>query len=92
LIVRLEQPRQNRFASGARVGVERKGQPTIWRRVKTDGSYLSASDMRLHFGLGASGLADGIVVTWPDGVTERWPATPANRLVTLTRGQGVTVR
>ena len=44
-----------RFGMGARVGIERAGQPTLWRRVKTDGSYLSASDIRVHFGLGAVG-------------------------------------
>ena len=44
LQVRLQQAPGNRFAFGARVGVERAGRPTLWRRVRTDGSYLSASD------------------------------------------------
>ena len=57
---------------GARVGIERAGQPTLWRRVKTDGSYLSASDIRVHVGLGASTRIDAVVVDWPDGVRERW--------------------
>ncbi|PYR33291.1 MAG: hypothetical protein DMF93_25580 [Acidobacteria bacterium] len=47
LQIRLDQPRSNRFAIGSRVGVERAGRPTLWRRVRTDGSYLSASDVRL---------------------------------------------
>ena len=50
--VRLQQDAGQRFAFGARVGIERAGRPTIWRRVKTDGSYLSASDLRVHVGLG----------------------------------------
>ena len=86
--VRLEQEAGNRFGLGARVAVERTGRPTLFRRVKTDGSYLSASDLRVHFGLGGSPRIDGIVVTWPDGGTERWPATAGDRLLRLRRGEG----
>jgi hypothetical protein len=73
---------------GARIGVERAGQPTLWRRVKTDGSYLSASDIRVHVGLGASAHIDGVVVEWPEGVRERWKDVAADRLVTFRRGSG----
>jgi enediyne biosynthesis protein E4 len=88
LQVALAQGPGNRRAFGARVGVERPGQPTLWRRLKTDGSYLSASDARVHFGLGASARVDAVVVDWPDGTRERWSATAADRLVTLRRGTG----
>ena len=84
--VRLEQPSKNRFAFGAWVGVERAGKKTLWRRVKTDGSYLSASDPRLHFGLGAAPSIDAIVVKWPDGQEERWTGLKPSRLLTLRRG------
>jgi enediyne biosynthesis protein E4 len=89
LQVRLQQDSRERFGFGARVGLERAGKPTLWRRVKTDGSYLSASDMRVHFGLGASTAIDGIVVEWPDGQRERWHDVAADRLVTLRRSTGV---
>src|SRR5204863_7290350 len=65
LQVRLDQRPGNRFAIGAFVGVERDGHQTMWRRVRTDGSYLSASDVRVHFGLGASPLVKAVVVQWP---------------------------
>ena len=86
LQIRLEQPSPNRFALGALVGVERSGQPTIWRRVRTDGSYLSASDPRVHVGLGASSAVQSVIVQWPDGPRERWTDISADRLVTLKRG------
>ena len=89
LQVKLEQPSGNRLGIGAWVGVERQGRPTLWRRVKTDGSYLSASDPRLHFGLGSSTTIDAVVVRWPDGERERWPAAGLDRLVTLRRGSSV---
>jgi hypothetical protein len=78
----------NRFGFGARVGIERAGQPTLWRRVHTDGSYLSASDVRVHAGLGPSTRIDGVTVQWVDGTRERWTNVGADTLVTLRRGTG----
>jgi hypothetical protein len=89
LAIRLEQPSGNRFAFGAWVGVERSGKPTLWRRVRTDGSYLSASDVRLHFGLGSSAEVSAVSVQWPDGQRERFSDIKADRLVTLRRGTAV---
>ena len=86
LQIRLEQQPANRFGIGAWIGVERSGKPTLWRRVRTDGSYLSASDIRLHFGLGTSREAVAVVVHWPDGAHERWTGLTPDRLVTLRRG------
>jgi hypothetical protein len=86
LQIRLDQRPANRFGIGAWVGVERRGQPTLWRRVRTDGSYLSASDVRLHYGLGASTAIDDVTVQWPDGTREPFSGITADRLVTLRRG------
>ncbi len=36
------------------------------------GSYLSASDARLHFGLGPAPTVDRIEVTWPSGRRDRY--------------------
>jgi hypothetical protein len=60
----------------------------VWRRVRTDGSYLSASDVRQHFGLGASPDITAVVVQWQDGTRERWTDIKSDRLVTLRRGTG----
>ena len=90
LQVRLEQPGGNRFALGAWVGVERPGHPTLWRRVKTDGSYLSAGDSRVHFGLADSTAIAALVVHWPDGHHERRPGPGLNQIATVRRGQAQT--
>ena len=86
LQLQVQQPQGNRLAFGAWVGVERAGQPTRWRRVGTDGSYLSASDSRVHVGLGAAATPVAVTVQWPDGVRERWTNVAVDRLVTLQRG------
>ena len=88
LQLRLQQRAGNREAIGAWVGVDRAGRPTLWRRVKTDGSYLSASDSRLHFGLGTATAVTSIEVRWPDGARERFAGPKPNQLVTIRRGTG----
>jgi len=88
LQVKLDQRPGNRFGIGGWVGIERTGRPTLWRRVRTDGSYLSASDVRAHFGLGAAAAVTAIVVQWPDGPRERFTDVGADRVVTLRRGTG----
>jgi enediyne biosynthesis protein E4 len=52
---------------GARVAVKAGGLPELWRRVHTDSSYLSASDARVHFGLGDATHIERVTVYWPDG-------------------------
>jgi len=51
---------------------------------------LSASDVRVHVGLGTSTAIDAIVVQWVDGTRERWTKVEADRLLTLKRGTGAT--
>ena len=88
IIVGLEGKTSNRQGLGARVGLVREGRPTLWRRVRTDSSYCSASDARVHFGLGLDHGADGIVIHWPDGSKERWANPEINTHLTLRQGTG----
>jgi enediyne biosynthesis protein E4 len=71
LTIRLEGSASNRDAVGARVTVTAGGRRrTEWR--VGGGSYQSASDPRLHIGLGSSNLIDQIEVTWPSGRLDRF--------------------
>ena len=87
LEIRLQGVKCNRDGIGARVAVLREGQKPLWGRVHTDGSYLSASDVRVHFGLGQNPDAQ-VLVEWPDGSKEKWEHVPADSLVTLRQGTG----
>ena len=73
---------------GARVAVVRKNGPTLWRRVRSDGSYGSANDPRVLVGLGLSTESPRLQVRWPDGRHEEWPAVPIDRWSTLKQGSG----
>jgi hypothetical protein len=59
----------NRMAIGARVAVSANGRRQI-REVTTGGSYLSASDPRLLFGLGTAARVDSVDITWPGGARQ----------------------
>ena len=85
----LRAPGGNRFGLGARVGIERTGQPTLWRRARTDGSYLTANAARVHVGLGAQPAISRVLVEWPDGEQEAFTGVAANRISTLDRGRGM---
>ena len=61
--------RSNRDAIGARVTVQAGGHSQV-REVQTSGSYLSASDRRLLFGIGTATHVDKVTLRWPDGQTE----------------------
>ena len=88
LSVRLEGVKSNRQALGARIAVLCAGQKPIWRRVHTDSSYLSASDPRVHFGLGDDRGPVTVLVVWPDGSRETWEGVRAGAFVSLRQGSG----
>ncbi len=88
LTITVEGKTTNRDAAGARVGIEREDAPTLWRRIGTDGSYLSANDKRVHIGLGTATAVKSILVNWPDNTLERFPAPELNQFITLTEGTG----
>jgi hypothetical protein len=88
LSLKLESPKLNRFAIGARVALIRHGKQTPWRQVRTDSSYLSANDLRVHFGLGDRPEIDAVIVQWPDRSLERFDGIKADRIVTIGQGSG----
>ena len=71
---------------GARAQVRRAGAPTLWRRAHTDGSYCSANDPRVLFGLGGGAKLAAVRVHWPDGTVETWPPPELGRYTTLRQG------
>ena len=74
---------------GARAEISRPGTASLWRRVRTDGSYASANDPRILAGLGESATVARVRVYWPNGSTEEWHSLPSNRRYTLLqRGMG----
>lgn len=91
LRVRTVGTRSNRDGIGARVTLKDLRGVRRHRHVHRDGSYLSAGDVRVHFGLGGIGNADQVIVEWPTGRREAWSVANVNTELTLTEGRGLAV-
>jgi hypothetical protein len=74
---------------GALVGVVLADGSTRWRRAGSDGSYASANDPRVLFGLGASGRPTRLRVRWPGGSADEWPLAVVNRWLVVEEGVGL---
>jgi hypothetical protein len=87
LQVQLAGTKSNRAAIGAIVtvqaGARRQAQPVL-----SQGSFTSASDLRLHFGLGEAAAAE-VSVRWPTGVREKFAVPGVDRVLHLTEGSGI---
>lgn len=86
---RLLGTKSNREAVGARVTVYAS---TLAQtdEVRAGGSYLSSSDPRLHFGLGATATIRKIEIRWPSGLQEELKNVSADAIYTITEGHGIT--
>lgn len=76
---------------GARVDVISRNR-VIRRRVRTDGSYLSANEPRVLIGLGGTADVKAVRVRWPNGKMEEWEAPLVNRYITLIEGSSAAKR
>jgi hypothetical protein len=82
ILLKLEGTKSNRSAIGARVRLTTGGRTQV-DEVRSGGSYLSQSDLRLHFGLGASTSVDAIEIAWPSGRVQRLQHVAVDRIVTV---------
>ncbi|HZZ40089.1 MAG TPA: CRTAC1 family protein [Acidobacteriaceae bacterium] len=57
--------------------------------VLSGGSYLSSSDFRVHFGLGAATKVDAVEIHWPGGKMEKVTLPGVDRIFTIVEGQGI---
>jgi enediyne biosynthesis protein E4 len=57
--------------------------------VISGGSYGSSSDLRVHFGLGASLKVDEVEIHWPSGRKEKIFPQQVDHIFTVTEGKGI---
>jgi hypothetical protein len=74
--------KSNRDGIGAQVKVTTK-QGSQWGMVTTSSGYLSASDPRLHFGLGQAEKIDRIEIRWPSGIQQVLTDKEVDRQLTI---------
>jgi hypothetical protein len=78
--------KNGRDALGAQVDVTTTSGCSLRRRVRTDGSYLSANDPRVLVGLSVATQIKSVRVRWPSGTVEEWKNVPVDRYTTLKEG------
>ncbi|HWO36847.1 MAG TPA: CRTAC1 family protein [Candidatus Acidoferrum sp.] len=80
--------KSNRDGIGARVSVK-TAKRILVDEVRSGSSYISNSDMRLHFGLGASTKIEWLEIRWPTGLVERFADLGVDAIHTVKEGAGV---
>ncbi|MGH9532232.1 MAG: CRTAC1 family protein, partial [Terriglobales bacterium] len=88
LTLTLEGTKSPRDAIGALVRVTALGR-TVLRCKAAGGSYLSASDPRIHVGLGTAERADKVEIQWPSGSVEVLEKLEAGKFYRVREGQGI---
>jgi hypothetical protein len=83
--------KSNRDGIGARVKIV-SGDMTQVDEVRSGDSYLSQSDLRLHFGLQQRTRIDLVEVRWPSGVVDKITDAPVNKILTIKEGKGLVDR
>lgn len=77
--------KSNRDAIGTRVTLT-IGNLKLKREVKNGGSYLSASDPRLHFGIGTATKIDSVEILWTSGAKQTLQNLEADKFYQVTEG------
>jgi hypothetical protein len=57
--------------------------------VRSGGSYISQSDLRIHFGLGKADKVDVLEIRWPSGHIDTVKDVKANQLIFVKEGEGI---
>jgi len=85
VLLKLIGTRSNRDAIGAQIVIatENSNQKD---QITGGGSYLSASDLRVHFGLGSSETIKTLKITWPSGTEDVLRDVKVNQVVSITEG------
>jgi hypothetical protein len=72
----------NRDAIGAEVELVTAA-GSQFATVSTAGSYLSAGDKRVHFGLGKESVARRIEIRWPSGIRQSIKDVAADQILQI---------
>src|SRR5207302_4391345 len=76
---------------GSRVEVKAGGLVQT-AEVRANSSFESASDSRVHFGMGEASQADSIIIRWPSGIVDRMGPQAANQEIVVEEGKGVVAK
>jgi len=91
LRIKTKGTKSNHDGYGARVELTAGG-TTYVDEVRSGSSFVSASDPRLHFGIGNATSVDVITVRWPSGAVDKISGEKADQELVIEEGKGVVGR
>jgi enediyne biosynthesis protein E4 len=71
----------NRNGIGAKIKVTTKSGKALYNHVTTSVGFMSSSDRRAHFGLGAETEIDHVEIHWPSGIVQRLEHPAVDRIM-----------
>ena len=69
--------------------VLKAGDLSLFREVRSGASYLSQSDLRLHFGLGANSEVNTLEIHWQSGHRGQFSNLKSNQILRIKEGHGI---
>lgn len=81
LMLDLEGTKSNRDAIGAAVELVTASGRKLYNHVTTSIGFMSSSDRRVHFGLGAESKIDHVEIRWPSGTVQRIDKPAADQIL-----------
>jgi len=81
MLLDLKGTRSNRDGIGARVKLTLASGRALYEHVTTANGIYSASDKRVHFGLGAEGKVASVEISWPSGTVQRLENPAINQVL-----------
>jgi enediyne biosynthesis protein E4 len=87
IAIRTVGTKSNRDGIGARILVKAASRILV-DEVRSGSSYISSSDMRVHFGLGTATKIEWVEIRWPSGLVEHFADLPVDAIHALKEGSG----
>ena len=88
LEVKLVGTKAARDGTGAVLKLVSEGFPQ-YQQAKGGMSYMSAHDLRIHFGLGQRQTIESLEIDWLSGTVDKLTNLPLNQIVTVKEGTGI---
>ena len=83
ILLDLQGTKSNRDGIGARVRLVLPSGRTLHEHVTTANGIYSASDKRVHFGLGAETGIASVEISWPSGIVQRVEKPAVNQVLRI---------
>ena len=91
LTVQLIGTKSNRDGTGSALKLTSEGF-VISEQAKGGMGYMSASDPRIHFGLGKRKTISSLEITWPSGQVDHLINVPIDQIIAVKEGTGIVPR